>query len=197
MRQVSKEPMYGLARASVTVGEAIYNLRAALDYTIFDVAWACNGMRLVEWTQFPIDDDPETFWLRPKGGTHSRGHVVRAYLRKVPAPIVEKVREYQPFAGCWWTGPLRDLSNPDKHRSPIGLAVTGAPEIRDVEPSGYIDPETGVEWMQATADLMTVVSFEEFPQFPIVNHLAFVQREVHAFVLDVAPGFTITPRARA
>jgi hypothetical protein len=38
---------------------------------------------------------------------------------------------------------------------------------------------------------------EQFPQFPIVNYLAFVQREVHAFVLDVAPGFTITPRAQA
>lgn len=102
---------------------------------------------------------------------------MRAYLRKIPDPVVRIVETYQSFAGCDWTPMLRDLSNPDKHKTPTGLApVVRQVTIKDARPMGDL--------MAATAHLTSNVRFDQFLAVSVVDWLLAVQREVRALVLD-------------
>jgi hypothetical protein len=47
-------------RFGVVVGEVAYNLRAALDYLVFQLASLDSGSEQSD-TQFPISDDPDKF----------------------------------------------------------------------------------------------------------------------------------------
>ncbi len=100
-------------RDSVLIGEAVYNLRAALDYTVYALACAGAGGH-VSGTQFPVDDDRATFDAR-KSGKGADGQTVRRFLKHVPDGDVKELRKLQPFAGCTWPKTLTDLANPDKH----------------------------------------------------------------------------------
>jgi hypothetical protein len=100
-------------KAKVLVGEAVYNLRAALDYLVYILA-CTNRQRHVPGTQFPIEDKPEMFEGRITGRVGNRQ--VARYLKDVPSDAVDLIRELQPFRGVEWTKMLRELSNPDKHR---------------------------------------------------------------------------------
>jgi hypothetical protein len=93
------------ARLGIVAGEALYNLRAALDYLVFALAWLDSG-QVQEHTQFPIADTGSA-WRRD----------VASRLRGVSAQHRTALQRYQPFEGCEWTHSLRELSNPDKHRS--------------------------------------------------------------------------------
>jgi hypothetical protein len=104
---------------SITIGEAVYNLRAALDYLVYELAVLDSG-QIQKGTQFPIEDTPtdpghlkdlEKRWAT---GTHKR-------LRGVSLPHQAAIRDLQPFAGCQWTKTLRVHSNIDKHETFILL----------------------------------------------------------------------------
>lgn len=97
---------------SIYAGECIYNLRAALDYLIYNLAWLDNGTE-VEQTQFPIVDKSAK-WKQQRDYR----------LKGVNDAHAKSISEYQPFSGCDWTRRLRDYSNADKHRT----LVTVAPE---------------------------------------------------------------------
>lgn len=101
-----------LGQASVRISDALFNLRAALDYTVYVLACVGNGWKHVSGTQFLIDDDMDDFEERAK-----------KYLRHVPLRAVQLIRELQPgwTPPCEWTRLLRDLSNPDKHRTLTSL----------------------------------------------------------------------------
>src|SRR5689334_11619575 len=91
-------------RASVVVGEIVYNLRAALDYLVYVPAEQDSGARQ-SGTQFPIEDSQQGFTAhRP------------TRLKGVSDEHAAVIRQFQPYRGCEWTRTLRDLSNPDKHR---------------------------------------------------------------------------------
>lgn len=92
---------------SILIGETVYNLRAALDYLIYELAILDSG-DLQEGTQFPIED-------RPQGWRRNRG----TYLKGLSPKHQAAIEALQPYSGCDWTGTLRNLSNPDKHRSLI------------------------------------------------------------------------------
>src|SRR5262245_10356953 len=57
--------------AYILIGEAVYNLRAALDYLVFTLARIDSG-RFQDGTQFPIEDRPQTFAKRVHGDQHGR-----------------------------------------------------------------------------------------------------------------------------
>lgn len=89
----------------IVAGEALYNLRAALDYLVHALAWLDSGTPQ-DYTQFPIAYSPEDYQKqRPKR------------LVGVNEAHVKALSEYQPFKGCTWTATLQELSNPDKHRT--------------------------------------------------------------------------------
>ncbi len=89
----------------IRVGEAIYNLRAALDYLVYELAILDSG-NVQQGTQFPIEDTKDG-WRRngPK------------YLRGLCTKHQAAIERLQPYKGCNWTKRLRALSNPDKHRT--------------------------------------------------------------------------------
>jgi hypothetical protein len=135
----NKFPVILPLELAALVGEVIYNLRAALDYVVFELAAADSG-RTQHGTQFPIEDRPEKFRKRRK-----------TFLLGVSDAHVSQIEALQPYRGIAWTAKLRELSNPDKHRSLTVLfgagrgQVTiqyGAPGSFDERDSGVVRPAT-------------------------------------------------------
>lgn len=93
------------AQIGVIAGEVIYNLRAALDYLVYQLAILDSGKE-VNGTQFPIEAKPQGFKARRK-----------TYLRGVNESHIAAIEALQPYNGADWTRVLRQLSNFDKHRA--------------------------------------------------------------------------------
>ncbi len=89
----------------ILVGEGIYNLRAALDYLIYELALLDSG-NTQQGTQFPIEDT-EKGWLKN----------APSFLKGVSVQHQTTIQKLQPYKGCDWTRTIRNLSNPDKHRT--------------------------------------------------------------------------------
>jgi hypothetical protein len=103
----------------ILVGEIIYNLRASLDYLVYELARLDSG-KIIDGTQFPIEDKKEVFW-----GRH------RSYVKGLSDKHIAMVEVLQPYNGCNWTRTLRELSNPDKHRQltmPFVLTALSIPQ---------------------------------------------------------------------
>lgn len=88
----------------IVTGELIYNLRAALDYLVFQLAFL-DSKRTRTGTQFPIEKNKEDFKRRS-----------RTYLKGVNVPHRAHIATLQPYSRCDWTKTLARLSNADKHR---------------------------------------------------------------------------------
>lgn len=138
---------------SILVGETIYNLRAALDYLVYELAFLDVG-QIQKGTQFPIENWPpdkrllnafKKSWA-PKGK--------HRYLCGINPEHKAPIRRLQPFAGCTWTETLRDLSNPDKHKTLTKTQVT----------------DTAVEMV--TVDL-TGQAIRLFPEYTVKMHSDF------------------------
>lgn len=102
------------ALISILVGEILYNLRSGLDYLVYELAYLDSG-QIQEQTQFLIED-------REAGWENKRGQK----LKQISDSHVERIKDFQPFRGCDWTGTLRDLSNPDKHRTLTVISHRGS-----------------------------------------------------------------------
>jgi hypothetical protein len=112
-----------LGKSGIWIGEAIYNLRAALDYVVYVTACMANDGRDVADTQFPITARPDDFWAQATGRHPKTGRKVTKRLHHVPDEIVDRIAGLQPWSTppCLWTKRLSDLSNPDKHRAMASL----------------------------------------------------------------------------
>lgn len=91
-------------KTSRLIGEVIQSLRKALDYLVYELS-CFDSKSIVEHTQFVIVDSENDFknnlWhLKGLTGEH------KAMFERL-----------QPYKGCKWTGLIRDLSNPDKHKT--------------------------------------------------------------------------------
>jgi hypothetical protein len=84
---------------SVLVGEICYNLRATLDYLVYELA-KYNSKAPQKQTQFPIVNDPADF---PQAGT--------GRLLGVNQKHTAMIEDLQPYKGCSWTAALRDMSH--------------------------------------------------------------------------------------
>ncbi len=91
---------------SILIGEIIYNLRAALDYLIFELAALDSGC-VIEGTQFPIESNKKGF----------KSCVRRGWLEGLNATHIALIEGLQPYRGNAWAAALKNLSNPDKHRA--------------------------------------------------------------------------------
>lgn len=120
------EPVPGII--TILVGEIAYNLRASLDYLVYELA-CMDSRAIVNGTQFPIEDTQDGFRGRP--GRRGQGGKRRSYLRGVNNDHAAMIERLQPYNGCHWTRTLRDLSNPDKHRRltvSYALTALGIPQ---------------------------------------------------------------------
>ena len=122
IRNVRRRPVPVPQEFGVLVGEIIYNLRAALDYLVYELA-RFDAKHEIEGTQFPIEDSAKRFEDRIcTVEDKQRGR----YLRGVSSEHTIAIKKLQPFNGCHWTRQLRDISNPDKHRR---LTVVDSPVV--------------------------------------------------------------------
>jgi len=103
-------------RARRIIGEVIQSLRKVLDYLVYELA-CFDSKSIKEKTQFVIVDFPKKF---------------SDNLWRLDGLIPEHIAMFerlQPYKGCHWTKLIRDLSNPDKHKTltaikhPIALSL--------------------------------------------------------------------------
>jgi hypothetical protein len=104
----------------VVVSDIIHNLRAALDYIVYELAIKDSGS-IQDGTQFLIEDvksDPSN----PRRGFDARN---KQCLKGLNAAHVSAIERLQPYNGVKWTETLREISNPDKHRHLSVLSTEG------------------------------------------------------------------------
>lgn len=100
----------------ILVGEIIYNLRAALDYLVYELA-ILDSRQIQDRTQFPIEDTLKDWKLRADGIKRGKIPDWGCYLRGVSSSHKVAIKLLQPCFSCEWTGILKSISNPDKHRT--------------------------------------------------------------------------------
>jgi hypothetical protein len=98
------------------IGESVYNLRAALDYSVI----GCGGKKGT--AQFPLESTPEGFYGRITGKNPKTRRPMMPFLDGVPpGPARRIIRQVQPYKGVVWSRLLGNISNEDKHRELIVL----------------------------------------------------------------------------
>lgn len=186
-RQVKELPVEILGRTSIWIGEAVYNLRSALDYLVYAVATANNKGVPVDGTQFPIENRMEMYEARWTGTHPKTGKRVARYLHHVPQPVFFRLMQLQPCSDppCRWTATLRALSNPDKHRYLTELTseahvVAGYHPLLDELPD---DLEK-----RKHPHLVVQVRFRD-TGLDVVDTLEELQREVRGLIREFEPIF--------
>ena len=135
---ITKGDARRMGRMSITIGETIYNLGAALGYIIYDLA-CMEARKHVAGTQFPMERSSAGFVSRITG-KNAKGKSVGRFLKNVPATALPLIAKLQPYAGCTWTRDLNELSNPDKHRRLSPLRSKADIRVKDWQIVA-IDPE--------------------------------------------------------
>lgn len=181
-----------LGRTGVWVGEALFNLRAALDYLIYEIACTCNGGRHVSNTQFPICNEWDDFVAQATGKHPRTKKRVTCRLKHVPPLVVNRLAQLQPCSSppCEWTGLLRDLSNPQKHHG-IGSFSTEFVYLPSTHPElvGRVEQdEEGTQTYYFTGQV-----FFSKPRLDIIDTLQMLQREVRSLIEEFKPAFKRTP----
>ncbi len=155
----------------ILVGETVYNLRASLDYLVYELARFDAG-KVIEMTQFPIEDTESGF----KGKRNS-------YLKGISEKHVESIQKLQPCAGCRWTQRLREISNPDKHRH----LVTGASPVIISPSSGSTEAIMSGQTANVKNDVVVQITFND--RTPVVETLEQLLSEVAKTLDTFKPEF--------
>ena len=160
---------------SILIGEIIYNLRAVLDYLIFDLALLDTGTAQ-SGTQFPIDDTPDNF----------AGHRAR-FLKGLSVEHIARIEALQPYNGNYFTAMIRDISNPDKHRKLTLIGSNGVYGVKTIRTSEQqTDHKTGavtVYRMEMKSEFIGHIVFKD-DEKPAVDTLKILQAEVGKILGD-------------
>ena len=156
------------------LGYAVQNLRAALDYLVYALAWLDSGAEK-KGTQFPICDNPDQF----KSG------VKRGILRGVNAGHRAAIQGLQPYNGGNWLKQLAGLSNPDKHMHLISAASQNS--FRTLTVSNKFDAETQVRMMNVKLDVNRFIAFPD--SSPVIPLLDTIHTQVTDTVDQFEPDF--------
>lgn len=121
-----------LQRSSLLFGDAVHNLRSALDHVAFEAAsihqW--GDIQHPRRIAFPITDDADR-WKRECNYRLSELHPDDVAAIRWYQPYEALIRAGQPSGARTLLGLLRDLDDWDKHRLLTAVAVPGA---------GLVDP---------------------------------------------------------
>jgi len=106
---------------SILIGEIAYNLKAALDYLVFELFYLATG-DFNNDTKFVIEQTPAE-WNNhfPKFDTLPKREK-KLWLHKLKAEHQAVLKGLQPFSGTTWTASLQRITNPDRHRELIRIA---------------------------------------------------------------------------
>lgn len=130
------------ALCSILVGEIAYNLKAALDYLVFELFYLDTG-QLDNRTKFVIEDTPEAWCAKFPDFAATPVKRGEFWLHRLTPAHQTALKGLQPFSGTEWTKDLRTITNPDRHRELIQIAgrmhywQTGI-----TEPSAYAAGDT-------------------------------------------------------
>lgn len=102
----------------LAVSDAAHNLRAALDYLVYELALRDSGS-IQNGTQFPIESCKSG--KAPGGSDVGFDAVVNRLLKGVSQSNRDAIERLQPYNGAHWARNLKEISNPDKHRHLIGI----------------------------------------------------------------------------
>lgn len=147
-------------RIRTLIGEVVQNLRTALDYLVYELA-RFDAKRTIGGTQFPIADKEADF---EKASTRR--------LRGLTGEHIAMIRRLQPCDGCQWTGTLRDLSNPDKHRE---LTAVRSPILIAPSPGSTQAILAGKD-VDVQSDISISITFPDGT--PVVESLEQLQSQV-------------------
>ena len=161
---------------AILIGETVYNLRAALDYLVYELAILDSG-KAASRSQFPLESCEDGWNQHEKNWLDgiSDGHKAR-------------IKDLQPFKGVIWTATLREVSNPDKHRHlTVGrhgpsVRVTTNWSTKDQTIGPTIDKP-----MQLKSEVAYVISFDDSTL--VMATLKMLQREVCDVIEAFDPDF--------
>jgi hypothetical protein len=166
----------------ILLGETVQNLRTALDYLVYALAWFDTGPdpKGKRKTQFPICDWPEEFERRRD-----------TWLEGVSDDHRTAIEWLQPYKGRKWFAHLRDISNLDKHNviavaagvSGTTVAPIGLPDLYVKAAGGFRKPDDDSVYYK----IPLVVAFPDGP--PVVQVLEVFKSEVSAIIDAFEPEF--------
>lgn len=163
----------------ILIGEVVYNLRAALDYLVFQLVYL-DGGKVEKGTKFPIEDDANG-WQRyfptnSAGGSKRRRWKI--WITILTPGHQAAIKALQPFNGCGWTDILRKISNPDKHYdlvvindATISVRITANAALESFAVPPMPDSAVNVQ-----GHVSAIVAFNNGP--PVVETLKEIQKEV-------------------
>jgi hypothetical protein len=151
----------------ILIGEAMYNLRMALDCLVFQLAFLDSG-HVQKNTKFPILDHAEAWRNQITGaGTRKLGRW-KLWLPRLTEPHLATLERLQPFSGCVWTRMLRRYSDPDRHYE---LVVVDTRVVARVTGDAFFPDLDDLE-----QHAQPVVAFDNGP--PVMRTLEQLHREV-------------------
>lgn len=176
---VSLRPREPPKEYGLIIGDVIANLRGALDYLVYALAWLDSGFPQ-EQTQFPIADTLEQF-----ESTKARR------LKGLSPAHVAAIEALQPYNGGDWLARLRDLSNTDKH---MHLSLVQPDAVGDIDSRDSADKETGsgagftgILYVHVDFD---IALYETFPEGgPVIGTLHVLESQVRDLIEEFQPAF--------
>jgi hypothetical protein len=140
------------------LGYAVFNLRAALDYLVYALAFLDSGVEQ-KGTQFPICSSQSSF---KKG-------VERGHLRGVNPSHKAAIQALQPYNGGNWLKHLASLSNPDKHMHLISVA---SQNFGTFDLSSNFNAETNRQTVRVHIEVTRFIAFpDKSPVIPLLDAL--------------------------
>jgi hypothetical protein len=170
---------------ALIVSDCIHNLRAALDYIVYELAKLDSGLPDPNGTQFPITVE-DKFVEHRKARLKGKGpfaHLTDAH--------VDAIEAYQPYKGFNWTETLRDISNPDKHRELI--RHKSGRRLHLGAPGRTRETFKGVGPGRSDVELERRVAFRVFfsDGRPVIETLEVIKREVALVIDSFSPEFKV------
>lgn len=103
----------------IILGDALHNLRSALDHLVAQLVLLNTGKRSTNANAFPICDAGSTYWSIGKKGEPSKRETTLKGVSDAHKALIDEMQPYRtriPPTAIHALSALRDLSNHDKHR---------------------------------------------------------------------------------
>jgi len=162
----------------IIVGETVYNLRASLDYLVYELSGRRSG------TQFPIEDCKLS-----KDGKYGFDTRRKTFLNGLTDAHVAAIEALQPYAGCKWAKTLRDISNPDKHRHLAIVHSNWEETITFLDGSENSPKEADISYPERAVDLKHTVNVTLPDGAPIIELLKFVKSSIAGVLITFESEF--------
>jgi hypothetical protein len=143
------QPMDKAVMWSVILGDAVHNLRSALDHLVWQLVLLDTGKDGTTDNQFPIASHGDLYWGKAKNNGPSLRERRLKGVSKEHKRIIDRVQPYRTNAPGKLESleALRDMSNHDKHR--LLHTVMFAVDIQPGDSFGFSLNEDAGDWVRS------------------------------------------------